>query len=170
MDLKTNYIKEIIMKILIGSDKYGFSLKESIKQFLTSDNIPVHDLGCFSSEDDEPYYEIASLAASKIAENKGKERAILICGTGMGMSIVANKYPGVYAAVCETPYAAEKSRAINNSNVLTLGEFITPSTMAIEIVKKWLNTEFKSGFDENMSNWLQTSMNKIDKIKNFHSN
>ena len=69
-------------------------------------------------------------------------RGILVCGTGMGMAIIANKFPGVYAAVCENRTAAERARSINNSNVLTLGGFVTPPEEAKEIVEAWLMTEF----------------------------
>ena len=97
------------MRIAIGSDKSGFSLKESIKNYLIQENISFDDLGTQSSEKGIPYFQVAEKIAREVAQGK-YDRAILICGTGMGMSIVSNKHKGVYAACVESVHTAKLSR------------------------------------------------------------
>ncbi|NER32045.1 MAG: RpiB/LacA/LacB family sugar-phosphate isomerase, partial [Symploca sp. SIO1C4] len=121
------------MKIVLGADSYGFNLKEAVKQHLLNKRIEVEDIGINDHEDQTPYYQTASEVAQRVGSQQAK-RGILVCGTGMGMAIIANKHPSVYAAVCENTKAAIQSRSINNSNVLTLGGFVTPPEVAIEIV------------------------------------
>jgi ribose 5-phosphate isomerase B len=153
------------MKVAIGADSYGLELKEAIKAHLgTKSNVTVEDLGVDSSGSQTPYYETASDVAKRVG-NGLADRGILVCGTGMGMCIIANKHPGVFAAVCENAFAAEKSRSINNSNVLTLGGFVTTPTMAKEIVDIWLNTEFTQGWDAGIQAWLQNSMGDIHELE-----
>ncbi|MGD1703958.1 RpiB/LacA/LacB family sugar-phosphate isomerase [Dapis sp. BLCC M229] len=117
------------MKIAIGSDYYGFDLKEAVKQHLQNKGIEIEDIGVNNSTEEKPYYQVAA-QVSKMVGSQQVERGILVCGTGMGMAIIANKYPHVYAAFCENSFAAEKSRSINNSNVLTLGGFVTTTLVA----------------------------------------
>ncbi len=148
------------MKIITGSDFYGFPLKESVKEYLQNIGYEVTDCGVDSAENETPYYSIASSVAKRII-NGEFERGILICGTGMGMSIIANKHPGIYASVCESTFAAEKSRSINNSNVLTLGAMVTTDSVAKEIVDVWLKTEFTEGWDVSIKNWLHNSLDDI---------
>jgi ribose 5-phosphate isomerase B len=155
------------MKIAIGADKYGFQLKESIKDFLQKKGIEVHDFGTNQADEEEPYYKIATKVAGKVSTGE-MPRAILVCGTGIGMSIIANKHPGVYAAVCENPIAAERSRSINDSNVLTLGGVVTTPEAAHEIVETWLTTEFKQGWDQQIAEWLDQSKNDIGRIEDQH--
>ena len=152
------------MKIVIGADSYGFNLKEAVKKHLQVKEIEVEDVGVSNPNTETPYYQIASEVAQRVG-NKKADRGILVCGTGMGMSIIANKHPYIYAAVCETTYAAEKSRSINNSNVLTLGGFITTPQMAQEIVDTWLKTEFAQGWEKPIQEWLHNSMKDIRKIE-----
>lgn len=153
------------MKIIIGCDAYGYNLKEAINQHLKSLHIAVQNIGVDSSTEQRPYYDIAAEAAQKIATNKDT-KAILICGTGMGMAIIANKFPGVYAAVCENPQAAQYARSINNSNVLTLGAMITSAEMAIKIIDAWLTTEFTSGWEKPIKDFLNNSVDEIKSIEN----
>jgi ribose 5-phosphate isomerase B len=155
------------MKIVIGADSYGFNLKETVKKHLQAKEIEIEDVGVSNPNVETPYYQIASEVAQKVGSKKADRgiRGILVCGTGMGMSIIANKHPDVYAAVCETTYAAEKSRSINNSNVLTLGGFITTPQMAQEIVDTWLKTEFGQGWEKPIQEWLHNSMKDIRKIE-----
>ncbi len=134
------------MKIAIGADSYGLPLKDSIKEYLISNDYEIEDYGVNDSSDLTPYYKIADDVAQRVRNGKF-ERAILICGTGMGMSIIANKHSGIYAAVCESTFAAEKCRSINNSNILTLGSMVTTEAVAKEIVDVWLKTEFTEGWD-----------------------
>ncbi|NWF62186.1 MAG: RpiB/LacA/LacB family sugar-phosphate isomerase [Fischerella sp.] len=152
------------MKIALGADFYGFELKEAVKQHLLNKGIEVEDLGISDRTATTPYYETATVVAQRVG-NQQAERGILVCGTGMGMAIVANKHPGVYAAVCENPNAAEKSRSINNSNILTLGGFITSPEDALAIVDTWLNTEFTQGWEASIQEWLQNSMQDIAQLE-----
>ena len=142
-------------KIVIGSDKSGFPLKEAVKAHLVELGYEVEDCGTQDMEHGQPYYVVAPVVAEKISR-KEYEKGILICGTGMGMAIVANKYPGVYAAVCENTYAAEKCRAINNANILTMGGWITADFAGCAIVDKFLNT----AFTENLEPWRQEFLTK----------
>ncbi len=153
------------MKIALGADSYGLDLKEAIKAHLCSKrNVTVEDLGVDRQASETPYYQTASEVAKRVSDGSA-DRGILVCGTGMGMCIIANKHPGVFAAVCENSVAAEKSRSINNSNVLTLGGFVTTPTVATEIVDTWLNTEFTQGWRPDIRDWLKDSMGEIDKLE-----
>ena len=152
------------MKIVIGSDKYGFNLKETIRIHLEELRHDVTDLGCKNNEDDTPYYKTA-VAAAKLISNGEAERSVLICGTGMGMAIIANKFPGVYASVCESLFAAEKCRAVNNSNILTLGEYITAPFIAQEIVDVWLSRKFNEGFNPEIQTFLDRALKDIENIE-----
>lgn len=152
------------MKIALGTDSYGLPLKNSIKEYLINNNYEIEDYGVNDTLDLTPYYKTANEVAQRIS-NGEFERAILICGTGMGMSIIANKHSGIYAAVCESTFAAEKSRSINNSNILTLGSMITTEIVANKIVDVWLKTEFTEGWDPSMKDWLKSSMDDITSLE-----
>ncbi|MGR9053661.1 MAG: RpiB/LacA/LacB family sugar-phosphate isomerase [Gammaproteobacteria bacterium] len=152
------------MKIALGADKYGFLLKESVKNHLVSQGHDIQDFGVSDSSKDTPYYTIADEVARLVGTGE-YERAILCCGTGMGMSIIANKHPGIYASVCDSIFAAEKSRSINNSNILTLGGMVTADLSAKEIVDIWLKTEFTQGWDAAIQEWLRNSMNDTSTIE-----
>jgi ribose 5-phosphate isomerase B len=148
----------------IGADNCGYHLKEHIKGHLAEKKVECEDIGIFSPGSTKAYYEIASEMAERVADGKF-DRGILICGTGMGMAIVANKRKGIYASVVESIYAARNSRCINNSNILTLGEFIIAPKLAEEIVDVWLETEFSQGWPEEETSWLEDSMDKIREIE-----
>lgn len=152
------------MKIVIGSDKSGFTLKETIKKELIAKGYEVEDVGTQNIEEPLPYYKVAPIAA-KAVQAKKVEKAILICGTGMGMAIVANKYKGVYAAVVESVYAAKKSRAINNANILTLGGWIIAPELGIDIVEAFLNTDFTEGLEEWRQEFLKNAYKEVGKIE-----
>ena len=132
------------MDVIIGSDHGGYDLKEGIKVFLSeSDSYIVQDIGTFS-RDPIDYPDIAHKVARNISEKKF-ERGILICGSGIGMSIVANRYKNVRAALCHNLYTARVSRAHNNANVLSLGGRILGIGLAIEMVDLFLKTDFEGG-------------------------
>ncbi|HAC64963.1 MAG TPA: RpiB/LacA/LacB family sugar-phosphate isomerase [Cyanothece sp. UBA12306] len=152
------------MKIFLGADSYGFDLKQAVKNYLLNQLFDVEDLGIKDSNEQTPYYETASKVARRVADHSGN-RGILICGTGMGMAIIANKHPGVYAAVCENVEAARRSRSINNSNILTLGGLVTKPQIAQEILDIWLNTKFTEGWDSSIQDWLHNSMEDIAQIE-----
>lgn len=150
-------------KIIIASDKSGFVLKEAVKTHLINKGYEVVDCGSVSEENAMPYYEAAKALAPRVSDQEFK-RGILICGTGMGMAIVANKYKNVYAAVCENPYTAEKARAINDANVLTMGGWVTGEFLACAIVDTFLNTEFT----QNLEDWRAKNLEKArEQVKNI---
>lgn len=152
-------------KILIGSDKTGFFLKEAIKAYLLRNGYEVEDMGSYNEEEARPYYITADAVAKRMTERE-YERGILICGTGMGMAIVANKYPGVYAAVCENTFAAEKARAINDANVLTMGAWITGEFVGCEMARIFLNTQFTENLEDWRSKNLRIAKEEVKKIEN----
>lgn len=151
-------------KIIIGSDKSGFQLKEAVKAHLVEAVYEVTDAGSQSEENAMFYYEAAENVAPRVGGGEF-EKGILICGTGMGMSIVANKHKGVYAAVCENTYAAEKSRAINNANILTMGGWITGEVVGCQIADTFLNTEFTQNLEEWRANNLRNAEKKVKEIE-----
>ena len=131
------------MKVAIGSDHAGFKLKEELKTYITSLNVEVKDFGCHS-EDSVDYPDIAREVALSVARGE-VDRGILICGTGIGMSIAANKIKGVRAAVGNELLSVRLAREHNNANVLTLGARIIGIEVAKEAVKVFLETQFLGG-------------------------
>ncbi len=131
-----------MQKIIIASDHGGYNLKQTIISHLKSKNIDVEDYGCYSTEScDYPIY--ARLVAEEVM--KSHVYGILVCGTGIGMSIAANKIKGIRASHCTDTFSAKMTRAHNNSNILCLGERITGVGLALDIVDTWLSTEFEGG-------------------------
>ena len=151
-------------KIAIGSDKSGFFLKEAIKKHLADKGYQVDDFGTQDAEKGVPFFEVAPVVAKKI-QNKEYAKAVLICGTGMGMAIVANKFKGVYAAVAESVYSAKMCRAINNANILTMGGWITAETMGFDMVDAFLETEFTQGLEEWRQEFLKKAGGKVAEIE-----
>jgi len=132
-----------IKKIAIGCDHGGFEYKNKIIQYLKEEGFEVIDSGTYT-QDSCDYPQIAKKVADLVAD-KEVDRGILICGSGIGMSICANKVKGIRAALCSETTSARLSREHNNSNILCLGQRLIGEAMAIEIVKIWLNTEFMGG-------------------------
>ena len=132
------------MKLIIGSDHLGYELKKIIKEFITGElNIDCEDVGV-SGKEPVDYPDIAFKLTDKI--KKGVfDRGILICGTGAGMAIAANKVPGIYAAVCHDPYTAERAMKSNNTNVMALGALVIGAEAAKHMVRIWLSSEFQGG-------------------------
>lgn len=128
------------MKIALGSDHAGYDLKKEVVSFLRKERHEFEDIGVFTEESAD-YPDIGVKVAEAVA-NKEFDRGILICGTGIGMSITANKVPGIRAALCVDPYSAMLSRDHNDANVLVLGGRITDMATALEIVRTWLTMEF----------------------------
>jgi len=139
--------KEILrgdmMKIAIGSDHAGYQLKEEIKSLLEEKGLFYQDMGT-DSEDSVDYPDFAYKVAKGVADNNF-DKGILICGTGIGMSIAANKVKGVRAALCHNVFSAKATRNYNDSNVLTMGSRVVAKGLAREIVKAWLGEEFDGG-------------------------
>jgi len=132
------------MNVIIGSDHAGLDLKEEIKRSLTEKGeYPVTDMGTFSNEPVD-YPIIAHQVAKNISEKKFRW-GILICGSGIGMSIVANRYPHVRAALCSNLYGVKVSRQHNDANILVLGGRILGTDLALEMVDLFLHTQFEGG-------------------------
>ena len=144
------------MKIAIGSDKSGYIVKEAIKAWLTDAGIEFDDLGTTDLAEVHPYYQVASEVAPRVQSGE-YDRAVLICGTGAGMSVVSNKYKGVYAVACEGIYSAKMARAINNASILCMGGWIVGPELAIEKVKTFLNT----AWCQDLEDWRAENMHKF---------
>ena len=129
--------------IVIGSDHAGYALKELVKDYLTALNLEVEDCGTFS-EDSVDYTDFGIAVAGKVSSGAFK-RGILICGTGLGMSMVANRFKYVRAALCNDIFSAMMSRQHNDSNILVLGGRVIGVELAKEIVQVWLKTPFEGG-------------------------
>ena len=131
------------MKIVIGADHVGFELKETIKDVLLQRDYSVIDVGC-SSVDSVDYPDFSDQVVSHIV-NGTCNKGILICGTGIGMSIAANRDKRIRAANVHNLFTARMSREHNNANILCLGARVLETDLALEIVSVWLNTEFSGG-------------------------
>ena len=129
--------------IAIGNDHAGFELKDAVISVLNEFNIEYKDFGCYSTDKAEyPVY------AQKVADSVAKgecERGILLCGTGIGISIAANKVKGIRAAVCSDPFSAKMSKIHNDSNILAMGARVVGSEVAKMILREWLSVEFEGG-------------------------
>jgi ribose 5-phosphate isomerase B len=145
------------MKIMIGSDHRGFVAKEQVKAIITQSGHQYIDVG---TKDNSPadYPDIAYMAATAVSKGEA-DRAILICGTGIGMCIAANKVKGIRAALCHDELTAQISRHHNDSNVLCLSGDMTGEVLLRKIVEAWLTTDFQGGRH-------QRRINKISAIEN----
>ena len=144
------------MKLAIGSDKSGFAVKEAIKTYLTEAGVSFEDLGTTDLNDVHPYCRVAGDVAP-LVQSGDFDKAILICGTGAGMCVVANKFKGVHAVACESLYAAKMARAINNANVLCMGGWIVGPEMAVEMVRTFLATEWC----QDLEDWRAVNMHRF---------
>jgi ribose 5-phosphate isomerase B len=129
--------------IALGSDHGGFDLKERVKAFLDEKNIPYKDFGCPNKESCD--YPIFGRAAAEAVASGECEKGIVICTTGIGISISANKIKGIRCALCSEPLSAEMTRRHNNANVLAMGAGMTGPNMAERVVDTFLTTEFEGG-------------------------
>lgn len=141
--------------IAIGSDHGGFQLKEEIKAHLTKRGLEFEDFGCYSEESCD-YPEIGHAVAHAIVDGKC-DRGILICGTGIGISISANKVPGIRAALCTDCFTAEATRLHNDANILALGGRVVGPGLALKIVDTFLDTAFSNE---------ERHIRRIEKIEN----
>jgi len=129
--------------VIIGSDHAAYHLKEKIKAYIIENGIDVEDVGT-DSEDSVDYPDFGIKVASAVSKGKF-ERGILLCGTGLGMSMVANRFPHVRAALCNDLFSAIMSRRHNNSNILVIGGRVTGESLAIAMLEAWLETPFEGG-------------------------
>lgn len=131
------------MVLAIGSDHGGFELKEEIKKHLDSRGIKYKDFGCYSKASVD-YPVLASTVAKSVASNE-YDRGLLFCGTGVGISIAANKVKGIRAACCSDYFSAKYTRLHNDANILCMGGRVVGAGLAIELVDVFLDTEFEGG-------------------------
>ena len=146
------------MKIAIGSDHAGFGLKEEVRGLLSAGNLEVIDCGTDNTSSVD--YPDFGEKASRMVSTGQVDRGILICGTGIGMSMVANKFPNVRAALCNDLFSAKMSRLHNDANVLVLGGRVIGKDLAAEIVRTWLDTPFEG----------DRHMRRLQKIKKIEDN
>lgn len=131
------------MKIVVGSDHIGLLLKDILRDYLKSKEIEVVDYGVFDNEPID-YPEIAHKVALAVADDQF-DRGVLVCGTGIGMEIVANKVPGIRAALCHDPYSAERARGSNDAQIITMGARVIGPELAKKVIDAWLGMEFQGG-------------------------
>lgn len=131
------------MRVAIGSDHAGYALKVVINEHLSSRGVEFEDLGTFSKESCD--YTDFGLKVAEAVKSGEFDRGILICGTGIGISIAANKVPGIRAAHCTDTFSAHASRQHNDANILALGERVTGPGLAMDIVDAFLEAEFEGG-------------------------
>jgi len=149
------------MKIGVGSDHGGYNLKETIKNHLLSKGIEVIDYGT-DSEESVDYPKYGQLVAEAVS-SKECDYGIIVCGTGLGISIAANKVKGIRAAVVSDTFSAEMSKAHNNANILALGDRVVGKGLAIKIVDVWLDTQFEGGRHQKRVDGITAIENKYFK-------
>ncbi len=142
------------MYLAVASDHFGYPLKRVIVEYLREKKVEFEDLGVSSEEEVVDYPDVALKVSLGIREGK-YQYGILICGTGIGMALAANKVPGIYAACAHDIYSAERAKKSNNSNVLTLGRHIVGPELAKMLVDAWLSSDFQGG----------RSLPKVEKIR-----
>ena len=152
------------MKIALGSDLMGFSTKEYLKKDLTERGHEVLDLGTLSL--DKPIDHISAADRVSAAVLSGDCRfGILLCRTGMGISIAANKHPGIHCALCESALTAREARRINNCNVLAIGGGIVDQETAVQIAAAFLKTGFAEGESEERKALLERNLSKLAQLE-----
>jgi ribose 5-phosphate isomerase B len=144
------------MKLVIGCDEAAFELKEVIKEYLVQKGIEIEDYGTYGADEKVLYPDVAIKVAQSVSEGK-YERGILLCGTGIGMAISANKVPGIRAAVCHDVYSTERSRKSNDAQIMCMGARVIGAELAKSLVDTWLNCDFAGG----------GSKDKVDKIAEY---
>lgn len=152
-------IVNITMNIAIASDHRGYKLKEKIKSFIVSIGNSVNDFGPHNDEESVDYPDYGAKVANDVSSGKS-DRGILICGSGIGMSLTANKVTGVRAALCHDLATTEMSRRHNNANVLCIGADVVKEDQIEKQIDLWLKTEFEGGRHER----------RVDKVMNIENN
>ena len=148
------------MRIAIGCDEAAYDLKNIIIKHLETKGIEVKDFGSLKDES-VLYPDVAYSVASEVAEG-AFERGILLCGTGIGMAITANKVPGIRAAVCHDPYSTERSRKSNNCQIMTMGARVVAPELATYLLDIWLESDFSGGGS-------QAKVDRIAELENLKS-
>lgn len=149
--------------LVIGSDHAGFELKAEVVKYLTGNNIPFKDLGTCDGSVSVDYPDFG-LAVAEAVSSGEYEKGVIICGTGIGISISANKVPGIRAALCTDSYMARMSREHNDANILALGDRVIGKGLAIEILDAWLKTSFLGGRHKTRVDKITAIEKKYSKI------
>ncbi|MDV4149950.1 ribose 5-phosphate isomerase B [Clostridium sp. AL.422] len=131
--------------IVIGCDNAAIHMKNELKKYLENNGYTVEDVGCNSSEDSTYYAYIAEKVCRSIIDSNFIKNGVLICGTGLGMAMVANKFPGIRAGVCHDIFSSERLKLSNDGNVICFGERVIGIELAKKILKEWLSQEFING-------------------------
>ena len=131
--------------IYIGADHRGFKLKGDVKKFLAEKNYQFEDMGNFTFDQNDDYTDFAKLVAQKVSEKPKESKGILICGSGVGVDITANKFHGVRSALADDIVTAKQSREHDNTNVLSLPADEVSYDLAKQIISVWLETPFSNG-------------------------
>ena len=153
------------MKVIISCENSGFPLKEIVKKYLISAGHEVIDVGR-RTEEESVFYPAAAAAAATALQNKVAEKCILICGTGAGVSIVANKFKGVYCVACESLFTANKIPFVNNANVLAMGMNVVGPDNACAMAEAFINNSFAKDATEERRAQLQGFFDDVLKIEN----
>jgi ribose 5-phosphate isomerase B len=152
------------MKFAIGTTRAGLTLKKDIIAYLEEKGHEVDDLGMKEDGEFVPYHVAAANVARAVSEGK-YDRGVIICGTGAGSAIVANKFKGVYAVHCTNSFEATRAIAVNNANVLVLAEWLTPGQHGVEITDTWMNASFGEGFDPEWKDFLRNWYTEIQEME-----
>ena len=153
--------------IALASDLSGFPLKQAVAEYLAGrDDVDVLDFGIKNPEKPEPYTAQAPKVSQAI-QNGEAQRGILICGTGQGMAIVANKHKGVYACVVDSMFSGERAKIVNNANVITMGGWITAPFLGVQIVDAWLGMAFAQKM-ELKKDFLQKNFELVRELEDRH--
>ena len=148
-------------RVVIGADPCGFRLKNYLVENLKKHGHTVIDL----CPDSPMEYSQAAHQVSRTVQAKEADRGIAICGTGMGVSIICNKHRGIYAALCEDRWQAERSKTVNNTNVLCLGGMYTGEYYGAEIVNAWLDAQHLEGVDPEMKDIVKGEFDRIPRME-----
>jgi ribose 5-phosphate isomerase B len=146
-------------EIVIGCDNAAVALKNGIIQVLEEMQVNYEDVGVLSENDPELYPNIGERVCQRLIKSGYQKRGILLCGTGIGMTITANKFPGIYAAVCHDIYSTQRACLSNDTNVMTMGARVIGLELAKVLVREWLSLEFEPG----------SSSPKVERIKQIET-
>ena len=152
------------MKIVLGSDKSGYPLRTALEKHLTERGFEIEVIGPQNDEEAVPIYSVAPKAARAVQCGES-DLGILICGTGMGMAQVANKFKGIRAAAVESVYAAKMCRVINDSNILCMGGWMIAETLGKEMADAFLDAAFVTGVEDWRVEWLQNAKIEFGKLE-----
>ena len=150
----------MVKKMVVGCDNAAVDLKNVLIEFLKSKNVEVENVGCDSADDPTYYPNVAEKVCDKIIESGHTKKGLLVCGTGIGMSIAANKHKGIRAAACSDTYSARLTKMHNNTNIICFGERVVGAGLACDITDAFLDAEFEGGKHQI----------RIDMISSFEEN